>query len=160
MAKKCLGQAVKNAFYVHNCFFYFFPTIEQAKRFQLPGKMFSIGFQNCVLRVQQSNWRRSTLFRRSFIILVFFRTLEEQSVFCEKFSRRECQFCVLPNHWDNSRKVFFFNGKTIFISLFLSLREMFLAVRHKKRWGFHFCILRVHKNFLIKAISMEKIISF
>ena len=136
-------------------FVVFFPTIEQAKRFQFYGKMFSIGFQNCVLSVQQSNWRRNSLFRRSFYIL-FFRTLKEGSVFCENYSRRESQFCVLPNHWDNSRKVFLLIEKVFFISLFLVLREMFLAVRHKKLRGFHYCMLRVHKKFWWKQFQWKK----
>ena len=124
MAKICFGQVVKNAFYLHNCFCCFFSTIEQAKRFQFSGKMFSIGFQNCVLRVQQSNLRRHTLFQRSFYIL-FFRILKEGSVFCEKFSRRESQFCVLPNHWDNSKKVFLLIEKMFLSPCFCYLEKCF-----------------------------------
>ena len=125
MAKIVCGQVVKNAFYVIIVFVVFFPTIEQAKSFQLSGKMFSIGFENCVLRVQQSNWKRNTLFRRNFFILFFFQILKEQSVFCERYSRRECQFCVLPNHWDNSRKVFLLIEKMFLSPCFCYLEKCF-----------------------------------
>ena len=57
--------------------------------------------------------------------LIFFRTLKKQSVFCEKYSRRECQFCVLPNHWDNSRKVFFLMEKLFLSPCFWYLEKRF-----------------------------------
>ena len=155
MAKICFGQVVKNALYVHNCFC-FFSVNWASEKVSAIWQNFFDWFSKLRPTCPTEQFEEAYFVSKKILYLIFFPILKEQSVFCEKYSRRECQFWVLPNHWDNYRKVFHFWRKKIFYLLVFSIREMFLAVRHKKLRGFHYCMLRVRKKFWWKHFQWKK----